>query len=222
MGKRWGIVILLLAVGCYLKREAIYSRLVVPDIVEWKRPSQRTPPLYGDRVVRQYFIPNFNGFFRVGFPIEYGQPSEGKIEVALREKDAGRELFKEAIPLNQFGRNRMRRFSFPPQWDSAGKVYCLNVSAPQAQLETDLRLLFDPGPFFHIDTRGKLYYGDRELSGELSMASECRVKVKKNEFISSGHRFLKDKGFALFYLGTIMVGAVSLFFTIFGIRSMDL
>lgn len=210
MSKWWAIVILLLTVGCYLKREAIYPRLVVPDLVEWKRPSQKTPPLYGDRAIRQYFIPNFNGLFRIGFSIDYQEPSGAEIEVSVREKGTDRELFKEISHLEQFVRKKMRRFSFSPQWDSAGKIYYLDISAPLARPETGLRLLFDPGPFFHIATKGKLFYGEKELAGELSMVSECRVRVRKSEFLSCWRHFLADRTFAAFYIGTVALGLMLL------------
>jgi hypothetical protein len=188
--------------------------LVVPDIVEWKKPSRKTSPVYGNRAVEQYFISNFNGLFRAGFSVEYKKPSGAKIELSLREKDRDKELFREIIPLEKFYKNRMFRFSFPAQWDSAGKVYCLKVSAPEANPETDLRLLFDPGPFFHIKTQGKLYFDDKELPGELSMVSECRVRVNKNEFFSFWRNFLSDRGFAAFYTGIMIIafaGAVVFF-----------
>jgi len=206
------LVLVIIAAIFYIKFDYIFSRLVVPDIVEWKKPSQKTPLLYGDRVIRQYFVPNFNGLFRIGFRTEYSEASGAKIELSLREGDTDRELFREAIPLKKLPKNKMYRFAFPPQWDSAGKIYCLNISAPQAEAETDLKLLFDPGPFFHKMRDGKLYLEDKELPGELSMVSECRVIVRKSEFFSFWHTFLSDKTFAAFYIGIMIIGFIGLIF----------
>ena len=206
------VLVLFIASIFFIKYDYICSRLVVPDIVEWKKPSQKTSPIYGDRVVRQYFTPNFNGFFRIGFCVEYREPQDAKIEVVLGEEDTDRELFKELIPLKRFSENKMQRFSFSPLWDSAGKTYYLNISTRNAGPETDLRLLYDTWPFFHKMKGGKLYFGDKELPGELSMVSECRVRVRKSEFLSSWHSFLSDKVFAAFYIGVIIIGLVGLIF----------
>ena len=204
---RWLVlVILILAVVCYLKWENICSRLVVPDMVEWERPSQRTPPLSDGMTVRQYFVPHFNGLFRLGFPCDYREALGSQLEVSLKEADRDIEVFKEVIPLRRFSKNKIRRFSFPPLWDSAGKLYCLNIAVSQTSPETELRLGYGSWPFFHIRTRGRLYLGKKELSGELSLVTECRVRVRKSECYSSWSNLLNDKIFAAFYIGTVVVG----------------
>lgn len=202
------LVVLILVAGLafYLKRAEIYSRLVVPDIVEWESPSQRTLPLGDGMTVRQYFIPHFNGLFRVGFPCDYREALDSKLEVTLKEADTEREVFKEVIPLRRFPKNKMRRFSFPPLWDSADKLYYLNIAVSQTSPEAELRLWYGSWPFFHIRTRGGLYLGEKELPGELSLVTECRVRARKSEFYSYWSNFLNDKIFAAFYIGTVVIG----------------
>jgi hypothetical protein len=156
--------------------------------------------------VRQYFRPRFKGLFRVGFSCDYREALDSKLEVTVREADTGREVFREVIPLKRFSKNKIRRFSFTPLWNSAGKLYCLNIAVSQTSPEKDLRLWYDSRPFFHTKTGGGLYLGEEKLLGELSLVSECRVRVRKSEFYSSWHSLLNDKIFAVFYVGTVVIG----------------
>lgn len=213
MSRLIAILVVIIVLIIYINRGYICKRLVLPDVVEWENPRQKTPPLYDGGTLRQYFIPRFNGLFRIGFRAEYKNADDVEMAVSLREVETDRELFREVIPLRKFPKDRIRRFSFPPLWDSAGKNYYLNISVHNAGSNTDLRLLYDTWPFFHTRVRGILYFDGREFPGELSMVSECRVRVSRDGFISFWKDFMSDRIFALIYFSLIGI-IITLYFAI--------
>lgn len=203
------LVLMICVKNFYVKREYISGRLVLPDIVEWERPAQKTAVIHDGIEVKQYFTPNFDGLFRIGICVEYKKPLEAKMVVSL--KDKGRELFREVIPLKKVVPDRMRRFSFAPIWNSKDKTYCLAISTLGANPENGLKLFYGTWPFFHMMRDGRLYLNENEIAGELSMVSECRVDVKKGGFIKRWHDFVDDKNFVIFYVSVTAACLISLF-----------
>ena len=178
--------------------------LKIPDFTQWYPPDELTPPIYGEKSIRQDFRTNFDGLTEIGLPFVW-ENEPASISINLYKGEHQKHLvFKNGFLLTDSHKGKMFRFRFKPIVPSKDEYFSLVIKSPKATAHNNLRLYYSRRAF-HISCQGPLYFDDQMVKGEIALIANCRYDIRKGIFTWAGEKIKKDKLFFLCY-GVILLG----------------
>jgi hypothetical protein len=130
-----------------------------PVYKNWAPNARYSPPITGDLSLFQEVIPECDGAAQVRVWVNSAEASsDGLTTFTVREVLSGEELMTRWIPNSELPAGGWTDLDFEPDWDSAGKVYMLEILAVAGST--------DVGPRIALSLRPEYREGDLRIGAE--------------------------------------------------------